>query len=204
MYMDLFSAKSQAVPSGFYDSNLKDKILDINFRSTGNGYKYRMTNATDSVLGIFGQKNGNVSIKSNSIPKIIKTNDTDKPFTLDNDVTFSINYLDSENKEQKYKIPVKKGYKWDGASIPTGLQWAVGEKETPEYAVASMLHDVMCEDHSKIGNNRNLSSNIFRALLKINGTSSIGANIMSWFVDLYQYCFSNWDEDKSKKTKFIA
>ena len=58
-----------------------------------------------------------------------------------------------------------------------------------------MVHDKMCEDHSKINYNRNLSSNIFKALLKGNGTPFIKAEVMSWCVDFYQIVFSDTCSD---------
>ena len=158
------------------------------------GYKYQHIQGTDSVTNLFGISCGEVSVSGNIRPDVLKTNDEEKPFTLNNDMTFKIRYTDKDEKEQVYKIGVKKGYKWDGASIPKILQWIIGKNTNPAFAVASMLHDVMCENHAEIGNDRKLSSNVFKALLKQNGTSNFKANVMTWAVDLYQKLFVNWEQ----------
>ena len=179
--------------------NKVEKILDCNFSKTGNGSQYLNTTGYASVKNLFGEKSGNVAIFSDVKPNIIKTSDKEKPFTLNNNVVFYVLYKDNNENRKLFRFKVPKGYKWDGASIPSWIQWGIGKNDEPEYAVASMVHDVMCEDHSKIGNNRKLSSSIFKALLMQNGVLFTFAKIMSWFVDLYQKFFANWS--KKRKTQ---
>ena len=178
-----------------------EKIIDRDFSKTGNGSQYMNTIGFTSVKNLFFQKKGDVAIFSNVKPNIIKTNDKEKPFLLNNNVKFCILYKDVKGGKNIYNFEVPKGYRWDGASIPSWLQWGVGKNDEPEYAVASMVHDVTCEDHSKVGHDRKLSSSIFKALLIQNGVISIFAKIMSWCVDLYQKFFADWSK-KDKKAAY--
>lgn len=176
-----------------------EKIIDNNFSKTGNGEQYLNTLGYSSVKNLLFQKRGGVAIFSNVKPNIVKTNDKEKPFMLNNNVIFHVLYKDENEKKNIYCFEVPKGYKWDGASIPSWLQWGVGKNDAPQYAVASMVHDVTCEDHSKVGHNRKVSTGIFKALLMQNGVLSIGAKIMSWFVDLYQKIFADWSIKDAKQ-----
>lgn len=166
--------------------------------------KFTNTSGTDTVTDLCGDVCGTVSVRSDVKPIIKKTNNEKLPFKLANNVSFKVVYKDNNKNKIIYKIPVKKGYKWDGASIPSCFQWLAGKNNEPEYAVASMVHDVMCQKHSVIGHDRRLSSNVFKTLLKQNGTPSFGANIMSWCVDAYQYLFSNWKSPIRKYVKAVA
>lgn len=93
------------------------------------------------------------------------------------------------NKTYSFDIP--KGYKWDGATVPKFFWRIVGSSTQPEFLIASCIHDVLCENHNYIDNNRNLSSKIFKELLLIAGVSKIKAQIMYLSVDNFQR-FCGW------------
>ena len=57
---------------------------------------------------------------------------------------------------------------------------------------------MLCENHSYIDNDRQLSSNVFRALLIAAGVSGLKANIMFFAVDNFQR-FCGWERDKQSK-----
>lgn len=52
--------------------------------------------------------------------------------------------------------------------------------------MAALIHDVLCENHQYIDNDRELSSKVFRALLVASGVSEIKAQVMYLAVDLFQ------------------
>lgn len=111
-----------------------------------------------------------------------------KPYLNKVRIMWNINYLDT-----KYCFVIPKQYRWDGATIPLGFRWLIGAKGSPEFLVPSMVHDVMCENHDIIGNNRQLSSIIFRELLIASGVGRIRAYTMYYAVDNFQKLkFNGW------------
>lgn len=109
-----------------------------------------------------------------------------KPYLNKRRVVFAINYLGTE-----YLIPIKRGYTYDGATIPFGFRWLIGTKGSPEFLNPALIHDVMCETHSLIENDRQLSSIIFREMLIASGVNKIKAYTMYYAVDNFQK-FCNW------------
>lgn len=96
-----------------------------------------------------------------------------------------------KDTNKTYSFDVPKGYKWDGATVPKFFWRIVGSSTQPEFLIASCIHDVLCENHNYIDNNRNLSSKIFKELLLIAGVSKIKAQIMYLSVDNFQR-FCGW------------
>lgn len=79
-----------------------------------------------------------------------------------------------------------KPYVWDGATIPR-LAWAIiGGKGSPEFLIASLFHDYMCEHKNVVRGNRYLSSLILQEVLIACGTPKWKANLMFFFVELFQ------------------
>ena len=99
---------------------------------------------------------------------------------------FNIDYLGTQ-----YCFVIEKGYTWDGATIPFGFRWLIGAKGSSEFLNPSMVHDKMCENHEIVGNDRQLSSMIFRELLIASGVSKLKAKTMYYAVDNFQR-FCGW------------
>ena len=110
-----------------------------------------------------------------------------KPFLNKKNITFYI-----YNKDNFYVINVKRGYTWDGASIPFGFRWMLGGKGNSKFLLASMVHDRMCEEKSLVNYNRQLSSLIFKELLIGCKCSKFKANIMYLAVDNFQKFNREW------------
>ena len=87
---------------------------------------------------------------------------------------------------------VEKGYSFDGATIPRFLWRLIGSNTQPEFLVASMVHDKLCEHHEIVYFNRSLSSKVFRGLLIESGVKTFKANVMYFFVDIFQALFGGW------------
>ena len=105
----------------------------------------------------------------------------EKPYLNKKRAIFNVFY-----ENDQYCLLFEKGYRWDGATIPKGFRWIVGQKGDPCFLLASMVHDKLCEHHEFIKNNRYLSSLIFRELLIACGVSEFKANIMFNAVDTFQ------------------
>ena len=104
-----------------------------------------------------------------------------------------------DNKKFKqYDFSVKEGYCYDGASIPRLFWRLIGANTSAEFLVPSLIHDVLCENHQYINNDRELSSRVFKALLIAAGVSELKANIMYEAVNLFQALFGDWGLEFNK------
>ena len=114
------------------------------------------------------------------------------PFELYN----SLNVIITTNK-RTFNFTIFNGYTWNGADIPRLFWRIIGSRTDNDFLIASMLHDYLLEFKSYILNEilhnsitkkeyRRLTSLIFRHVIKIQGTNTIKANIMSWCVDVFQ------------------
>lgn len=91
-----------------------------------------------------------------------------------------------------YIFNIEKGYCWDGASIPRFAWRVIGSNTEPEFIIASMLHDTLCEHHSYVQNNRYLSTIVFERCLKVAGVGSFKRWVMKHSVDNFQKIAGKW------------
>lgn len=119
--------------------------------------------------------------------KAEKKDKKNKPFLNKKRVLFDIDYLGSQ-----YCIVIPKGYKWNGANIPRLFWRIIGSMESVEFLNASLLHDLICENHYLVDNDRQLSSIIFREMLIASGVDKIKAQTMYKAVDIFQKLFCKW------------
>lgn len=97
-----------------------------------------------------------------------------------------------DNKKFKqYNFSIKENYCYDGASIPRVFWRIIGANTSVEFLIPSLIHDVLCENHQYIDNDRELSSRVFKALLIASGVSEVKANVMFMAVDTFQR-FCEW------------
>lgn len=107
----------------------------------------------------------------------------EKPFLLKNKVTIA---LFDFKKRKRYVFTPKLNYDWDGASIP---QWAwaiIGGKTDPRFAIPSLVHDLMCENHQLVCYDRYFADKIFERLLYVSKVPAIKRWAMFHAVDNYQ------------------
>ena len=140
-----------------------------------------------------------ITIQSDEVPHVcartilpIMTNEEiedikKKPFLNKKNVSFFIRH-----KGDVYTIFIRKGYSWDGATIPFGVRWILGGKGNPAFLVASCVHDKICENKYLVDHNRELSSLIFKELLLACGCSEFKANIMFLAVNNFQKLMKGW------------
>jgi hypothetical protein len=79
---------------------------------------------------------------------------------------------------------VLKGYSWDGASIPRYLWWLFGHRLAPEFRLASLWHDRLCE-LAECVEDRTIADAIFLRLLREAGVSHWRRLLMWAAVRLY-------------------
>lgn len=93
------------------------------------------------------------------------------------------------------KTKVKKGYKWDGASVPKYLQWFLPsfDKKNELYNVAALLHDVRYGARGFCLVSREETDDMLRGAWRISGISRIKAGIAD--VALEKIAESHWGND---------
>ena len=94
-------------------------------------------------------------------------------------------------KSKSYKFTIPKGYCYDGASIPRFFHRIIGANTDNSFLIPALVHDVLCEHHDYIDNDREFSSKVFNALLEVSEVGNIKRFFMKNSVDLYQR-FCGW------------
>lgn len=77
--------------------------------------------------------------------------------------------LTDHTKNRTYTFTIPKGYCWDGATIPRIFWRLIGSKTDPAFLIPSMIHDVLCEHHEYVDNDRYFADKIFERLLYVSG-----------------------------------
>lgn len=108
-----------------------------------------------------------------------------------------------ETSKRNFHFSIYANYVWNGADIPRFLWRLIGSRTDNEFLLASMVHDYMLSFKNELLENtlhqeisieeyRRLTSLIFRQIMKQNGIKTVKANIMSWFVDIFQKFQRSW------------
>ena len=119
--------------------------------------------------------------------KEVKKDKKRKPYLNKRRVMWTIEYLGKQ-----YCFVIEKGYRWNGANIPRVFWFLIGSMGESDFLDASMIHDKMCENPEIVDYDRQLSSMIFREVLKGAGVGKIKAQTMYTAVDNYQKCCRQW------------
>ena len=96
-------------------------------------------------------------------------------------------------KMRSYGFTIPKGYCYDGASIPKFFHRIIGANTDNNFLIAALVHDVLCEHHEYIDNDREFSSEVFNALLEVSEVGKFKRYLMKHSVNIYQR-FCGWDK----------
>ena len=96
-------------------------------------------------------------------------------------------------KEKTYNFEIPKGYCYDGATIPKMFWRIIGANTDNRFLIAALIHDVLCENHNYIDNDRNFSTNVFNALLEASEVNAFKRFLMKHSVNFFQR-FCHWEE----------
>lgn len=96
-------------------------------------------------------------------------------------------------KEDVYYFVIPKGYCYDGASIPRFFWRIIGSNTDNSFLIPALIHDVLCENHHYINNDREFSSKVFNALLEVAEVPAFKRFLMKNSVDFFQR-FCGWEE----------
>ena len=108
-----------------------------------------------------------------------------KRFPFINKRMLNVRLYDKE-KEQIYDFTVPKSYCFDGASIPRFFHRVIGANTDNKFLIAALIHDVLCENHSYVNNDRAFSSKVFNALLEVSEVPAFKRFLMKYSVDIFQ------------------
>lgn len=111
-------------------------------------------------------------------------------FPFFNDKKLDVELFDYK-KNKKYSFSIPKGYVWDGATIPRAFWRLIGSKTDPKFLIPSLIHDVLCENHGYIDNDRYFSTLVFERLLYVSGVNGFSRWMIKHSVDNYQK-FCGW------------
>lgn len=92
---------------------------------------------------------------------------------------------------KRYKFTAKKNYTWDGASIPTLFWRIIGSKSDNRFLIPSLVHDLLCENHCFVNNDRYFADKVFERLLYVSGVPAFKRWLMFHSVDNFQK-FQGW------------
>lgn len=99
--------------------------------------------------------------------------------------------LQDNKKNKNYEFVIPKYYCYDGASIPKFFWRVIGANTDNKFLIAALVHDVLCENHNYIDNDRKFSTIVFNALLEASDVIPLKRFFMKNSVDLYQR-FCKW------------
>ena len=93
--------------------------------------------------------------------------------------------------QKRYKFTAKKNYTWDGASIPALFWRIIGSKTDNRFLIPSLVHDLLCENHNFVNNDRYFADKVFERLLFVSGVPAFKRWAMFHSVDNFQK-FQKW------------
>lgn len=143
-----------------------------------------------SDIPIIQDKNINKKVMSDEEIKKAKK----KPFFVLHKVDVCI--ID-KRKDKAYTFTIKAGYDYDGASIPRLCWRIVGSKESIEFKIAALIHDILCENHHYVNYDRYFADRVFEKLLEVGDVGAFRRWLMFHSVDNYQK-FCGWNKDEGK------
>lgn len=99
--------------------------------------------------------------------------------------------LFDHKKKKKYEFTIPSDYCWDGASIPRLFWRLIGAKTDSRFLIPSLIHDVLCENHHYVKNDRYFADKVFERLLFVSGVPAFNRWLMFHSVDNFQK-FCGW------------
>lgn len=100
--------------------------------------------------------------------------------------------LFDHKKNKVYKFTIPKGYCFDGASIPRIFWRIIGANTDNSFLIPALIHDVLCENHNYIDNDRSFSTDVFNALLYASEVGKYKRFLMKNSVACFQTIFCHW------------
>lgn len=114
-----------------------------------------------------------------------------KKYPFINKKTLKVMLMDFR-KDKIYNFEIPKGYCYDGASVPRLFWRVIGSNTDNKFLIAALIHDVLCENHDYVDNDRAFSTEVFNALLESSEVCPLKRFMMKNSVNFYQR-FCHWE-----------
>lgn len=101
-------------------------------------------------------------------------------------------------KNRSFGFTIPKSYCYDGASIPRIFWRLIGSNTDNSFLIPALIHDYLCEHHELIMNDREFSTEVFNALLKVSEVGKFKRFLMKNSVDFFQKYFCDWGMEWKK------
>ena len=113
-----------------------------------------------------------------------------KKYPFINKRLLKVKLLDKK-KNKTYYFEIPKGYCFDGASVPRFFWRIIGPNTDNNFLIASLIHDVLCENHHYVDYDMKFSTEVFNALLEVSDVNPFKRFCMKHSVNFYQR-FCGW------------
>lgn len=113
-----------------------------------------------------------------------------KKYPFINKKTLKVKLVDNI-KHKSYVFIIPKGYCYDGASVPRLFWRIIGSNTDNSFLIAALVHDVLCENHYYVDNDRRFSTQVFNVLLESAEVFPFKRFLMKKSVNMFQK-FCHW------------
>ena len=136
-------------------------------------------------VGIFFSENPHISIRYYIPSMTEEERKSIERYPFINKKNLQVRLVDYK-KDKTYNFDIPKGYCYDGASIPRLFWRIIGSNTDNRFLIPALIHDILCENHSFIDNDRKFSTEVFNALLEASEVNAFKRFLMKNSVDCFQ------------------
>lgn len=136
-------------------------------------------------VGIYFSENPHISIRYYIPSMTEEERKSIERYPFINKKNLQVRLVDYK-KDKTYNFEIPKGYCYDGASIPRLFWRIIGSNTDNRFLIPALIHDILCENHSFIDNDRKFSTEVFNALLEASDVNAFKRFLMKNSVDCFQ------------------
>ena len=128
-------------------------------------------------VGIYFSENPHISIRYYIPSMTEEERKSIERYPFINKKNLQVRLVDYK-KDKTYNFEIPKGYCYDGASIPRLFWRIIGSNTDNRFLIPALIHDILCENHSFIDNDRKFSTEVFNALLEASDVNAFKRFLM--------------------------
>lgn len=151
----------------------------------------------DKEIGIYFSEKPRVAVRYALPSMTLAEKKAVQKYPFENKTHLNVELYDFK-KGVKYYFCIPRNYHWDGATIPRFFWRLIGSKTDSRFLIPSMIHDILCEHHEYVNNDRYFCDKTFERLLYVSGVPAFNRWLMFHSVDNFQK-FCSWKNPKKYK-----